>query len=675
VPDAGVGIRNILAGVAAFAFASAPAAIERIEITSRSVVLEGREFGAAGSYEKIAGRAYFKVKPDDAHNRIIVDLDKAPVGTDGTVEFSADIFVLRPTQPSKGNGTLLLEVPNRGNKNILSLVNYGTPSSDPAKASDFGDGCLLRRGYTLAWIGWQWDLPATPGAMRLYAPVAREADGKSIRGVLRDDFTVTERREDFPLGHFIVGLIGGREYQVADANDPKNTLTVRDAPVAARRNIPRTDWSFESEGLRYRAGFEPGKIYELIYGVQDPVVSGLGLAAVRDFVAHLKRDRNEVATVARAYAFGASQTGRFLRHFLYQNFNADEHDRPVLDGVIAHVAGAGRGSFNHRFAQPSRSAGSMDAFFFPVDMFPFTDLPTREPVSGETAGMLDAVRAAGVAPKIFYTNTSYEYWSRAASLIHTTPDGKADVAPPPDTRIYSFAGLQHFSRPFPPAPGTGEMKGRNLTNPNPIRFALRAMIAAMDAWVRDGIEPPPSQYPRIGDGTLVPLSRVAWPKIPGVAFPTTFHRAWRLDFGPEWKRGVITAHPPRLGTEFTGLVPQVNADGNEIAGVQLPELMVPLATGTGWNLRDPTIGFPDQLASFVGSYLPFPWTSEVQRQSGDPRLAIETRYTGEDDFLRRFEGAAKKAVSDRWMLAEDLPVALREAKKEWQSVKRLAGVN
>lgn len=588
------------------------------------------------------------------------------------MEFSADIFLLQPTDREKGNGSLLLEIPNRGNKNLLNLINAGSSSNDPAEPDDFGDGWLLRQGFTLAWIGWQWDITDRPNVMHLYAPIAREPDGKSIQGRLRDDFTVTEKRAEVPLGHLIAGMIGGREYPVAQADDVGNTLTVRDAPMSERHVIPRSEWSFARAGLRARAGFEPGKIYELIYRVQDPVVAGVGLAAVRDFISYLKYEKNEFRPIVRTYAQGGSQSGRFLRHFLYQNFNADERGRKVFDGILAHVAGAGRGSFNHRFAQPSRSAGSMDAFFFPTDLFPFTDLPTRDPVTGETAGLLDAVRTAAVEPKIFYSNTSYEYWARAASLIHTTPDGKADAPIAANTRIYTFAGLQHFSWSFPPVYGPGEMKGRNLTNPNPIRFAQRAMIAAMDAWVRDGTEPPPSQYPRISDGTLVPLDRIAFPKIPGIDFPSKFPRTWRLDFGPEWPRGIISLHPPKVGEERPVLFPQVNADGNEIAGVQIPEMTVPLATATGWNLRDPTIGFPGELASFVGSYVPFPRTATSRQKSADPRPAIEERYASEGDYLQRFKSAAEKAVRDRWMLPEDLPTALAEAKREWREISRLA---
>src|SRR5262249_39182703 len=260
------------------------------------------------------------------------------------------------------------------------------------------------------------------------------------------ELVVPAKSKDHPLGHLIQGRIGGSEYPVAQPQSEKNTLTVRDKPTGQRRPVARNLWSFAREiggkpvedrrSIHFESGFEPGRIYELIYAVQDPVVVGLGLAAFRDFVSHLKYAKDTPVRIARAEAVGISQSGRFLRHFLYQDFNADEEGRQVLDGVIAHVAGAGRGSFNHRFAQPSRDAQPTSSLFYPTDLFPFTDLPLKSPVRGAPPqGLLDAPKASGTMPKIFYTNTSYEYWSRASSLIHTSPDGKKDVEPPDNVRI------------------------------------------------------------------------------------------------------------------------------------------------------------------------------------------------------------------------------------------------
>ncbi len=531
---------RLAAALLAVLLCSSPAAarVVRVEITSRSVVLNGRPFGSSGAYEKIAGRVHFAVNPDDPANRGIVDLTGAPRDARGEVRFSADVFILVPRDRRKGNGALFLEVPNRGRQGIMSLVNGAKRSTDPSTDEEFGDGWLLRQGYTIAALGWQWDVGEDPTLMRLYAPVARNPDGSRITGLLRSDFTPSQRSRDMRLGHILVGNMGGVEYPVAAPDDPRNTLTVRDAADGARRVIPRSRWRFAREiagglvpsdrHLHLDSGFQPGRIYELVYVGQDPVVAGLGLAAVRDFVSHVKYDRRAVVKVARSYAAGISQTGRFLRHFLWAGFNADERGRQVLDGVLSHVAGAGRGSFNHRFAQPSRDAQPRTAFFYPTDLFPFTDLPQRDPVTGARAGLLDRAIAARVAPRVFYTNTSYEYWGRAAALIHTTPDGRGDAATPDNVRIYTFSGLQHFSRDFPPERGTGELTSRHRQNPNPVRWFWRAMITSMDRWVRDGVPPPASRHPRLADGTLVPLSRLRFPRVPGARVPRHPVRAWRV---------------------------------------------------------------------------------------------------------------------------------------------------
>src|SRR5579859_3031152 len=389
------------------------ARVMRVEITSRIDIDNGKPFGAPGAYEKITGRVYFAVDPANPHNRQIVDLDKAPRNAKGEVEFSADLYLLKPKDMNKGNGSVLFEVSNRGGKGILRIVN-GVTSSDPK--AEFGDGFLMREGYTVAWVGWEADLAEQGDRLRLFAPVAHDPGGKTIRGMVRSDFTPAQKLDDIPLGHFLLGPTGGKSYPVDDPNSTKNILTVRGTPDGLRKIIPRSQWSFahavdghllaDPHYLHLESGFQPGKIYEVVYEAKDPVVAGLGLASVRDFLSYLKYDPQSTAPVHRVYAVGISQSGRFLRHFLFQDFNADEQGRQVMDGVIAHVAGAGRGSFNHRFAQPSRDAQPLSSIFFPTDLFPFTDLPETDPESGETAGLLDAPSKSHTTPKIFFTNTS-----------------------------------------------------------------------------------------------------------------------------------------------------------------------------------------------------------------------------------------------------------------------------
>jgi len=392
---------------------------------------------------------------------------------------------------------------------------------------------------------------------------------------------------------------------------------------------------------------------------------------VRDFLSYLKYDPQSTAPVHRVYAVGISQSGRFLRHFLYQDFNADEQGRQVMDGVIAHVAGAGRGSFNHRFAQPSRDAQPLSSIFFPTDLFPFTDLPETDPELGETAGLLDATNKSKTAPKIFFTNTSYEYWGRAASLIHISLDGSSDAKIGDNVRVYMLAGLQHFSAPFPPQksnPGSPDSNAQQHYNPNPIQWYWRALITDMDQWVKDGTQPPPSTYPMIADATLVPLSKWTFPKIPGVHKPHEVSLAYHLDFGPQWKEGIVGIEPPRVGKPFPVLVPQSDADGNDLGGVSLPELQVPLASYTGWNLRDPSIGAGDLRLSFYGSFIPFAKTAAEREKSGDPRLSVAERYASREEYVGKFAEAAMKLIHERFLRREDLPALLERGEREWNEL-------
>jgi hypothetical protein len=668
-------------GCAGLLAPGAQARVDHVEILSRAEVLGGKSFGEAGPYEKIIAKVYFKVSPRNSHNRAIIDLDKAPRNSAGEVEFSADLYILQPKDPARARGSLLLEIPNRGSKGIIRLFQGAKGAVDPTTEEEFGDGFLLRRGVTVAWLGWQWDVRDEPGLMRLNAPIARGPGGESITGMLRSDFVVTEKTDQHPLGHLISGSIGGTEYAVSDPVDPANVLTMRESPTAPRQTIPRGQWQFarivdgktvpDARSLVLSDGFQPGKIYEVVYRVKDPVVAGLGLAAARDLASYCKHDPEAVAPAARIYALGISQSGRFLRHFLLQGFNADESGRRAFDGMMIHVAGAGVGSFNHRFAQPSRDAQPTSALFYPTDLFPFADTPQREPKTDRRAGLLDRAQAAAVLPKIFYTNTSYEYWSRAASLIHTSPDGLRDLGLLENVRVYFLAGLQHFSGPFPPSRGTNPtLIARFPQNPNPMRWYWRALYANLDAWVADGVMPPPSVYPHLADGTLVTRARLAFPKLPDATPPERMQSAPRLDFGASWPKGIIAREPPGVGESFPVFLPQVDLDGNDRGGVRLPELAVPVATYTGWNFRDPSAGLPGERISFLGSFFPFAKTRRDREQSGDPRLSIEERYRSRDDYRERFSAAAAKLRDARFLLPEDVAPVVHRGGEVWDEVMK-----
>lgn len=627
-----------------------PAALLRIEVSERSDVMDGKGFGAAGPYERIVGKAYFAVDPNLAANKIIADIGKAPRNEDGLVEFSADFDCMKPRDPKHGNQAVLFEVSNRGGKAMTAM---------------FGDDFLMEQGYTLVWLGWEFDVPPGPNRLRLYAPAAR-----GITGLVRSEIIVDHKAMRQSLGDR-----SQLAYAVLNPDDPALTLTMREHADSPRRAVARDTWHIEGgTHIVMPAGFEPGKIYELVYTSKDPAIVGLGPAAVRDLISFLKYgieadtilgDQHEY--LKRFYGFGISQSGRFLRTFVYYGFNQDERGRRVFDGLMAHVAGAGRGSFNHRFAQPSRDGHPFLNTFYPTDIFPFTDLAETDAETGITDGLLTHATPGPAVPKIFYTNTSYEYYGRSASLIHTTLDGAKDAALAPTTRIYFLAGCQHGPSPFPPARGDAQ----NLANPNNYRWTLRALLVALDGWVAEGLEPPPSLYPKIADGSLTPLGAVAFPKLAGVEFPARIQQAWHVDYGEEFRSaGIVTIEPPKVGTPFPMRLPQVDADGNETAGIRMPATAVPLATYTGWNLRSPGIGAPDELYSMVGSFIPFARTKAERMKAGDPRLSVEERYASKQAYLDKVEAAAHGLVEGRYLLERDVPLVVARSAAEWDFVMR-----
>jgi hypothetical protein len=635
------------------------AGVVRMEVKERSDVLEGRAFGKTGSYERIVGKVYFAIDPKLPVNRMIADIDRAPRNKNGMVGFSSDFYMLRPKDLKKGNGAVFFEVSNRGNKSLLTNFNRAPGSTDPRKPEEFGDGFLLNEGYTLLWVGWQFDVAATPNLVRLYAPIV-----EGVEGVVRGEILLD--RKDYS------GTLS--PYPVLNPGDPNLKLTVRDRVEGPRTTVPRGDWHIDNgTTVEFARGFEPGRIYELVYTAENPPVAGTGLAAIRDMVSWIKYGGNVEGApsgeerLQRAYSFGASQSGRLMRSYLYYGFNRDEKNRKVFDGMMPERAGAGVGSFNVRFAQPNRATSGIASSLYPADVFPFTDLEATDPVTGIKDGLLTHATPKEFWPKIFYTNTSLEYYGRVASLMHTSLDAKGDVPIPDTTRIYVSASAQHGPATFPP-----ERRGtQNLPNPNPYTWMFRAVLTSLDAWVKDGKEPPPSCYPHVAGGELAPLAKVKFPVIPGVAFPAIVHLAYPSNYGPEFRtKGIVTQEPPELGKPYPLLFPQVDRDGNDMAGIRMPEIQVPLGTYTGWNLRAKEIGGSDQLYALVGSFIPFARTQAERAKSGDPRLSVEERYPGRDEYLAKFEQAAKSLASQGYLLTSDVPELVKRGGAEWDFVHR-----
>ena len=645
----------VVAGYALFIVASASEAeVTRVEITQRQDVLGGREFGAAGAYEVLAGRAYFAVDPQHARNVAVTDLKLAPRDAGGQVQFSADFAVLRPKDAAKANGVALFDVVNRGRRTILNFINEGQGIAFADDAA-VGNGFLMKQGYSIVWLGWQQDVLAAPDLMRLYGPVA-----EGVTGGVYGDAVLSARANEVPLGDR--GSVG---YAVADMKSAENKLFVSASRAAAARLIPRDQWSFariqdgkpiaDPTRLYLKSGFEPGAVYQFSYAAKNPLISGLGLAGVRDLMSWIRYDATAAVHATHSYAFGMSQSGRFLRQFLHEGFNADTAGRQVFDGMMIHIAGGSSRGFNERFAQASRSGMSR--------VFPFTDVAQTDPQTGRRDGLLVKASADHVVPKILYTSTSWEYWGSVGSAIHTTIDGKADIDIPDTSRIYLLAATQHVPVAFPPgyAPDRGQLK----LNPLNYRPVLRALLASLDQWVKTGTSPPQSSIPLIANRTLVNRAALDLRGYATINVPPMPQAYPRLD-GGEHVPGVPTITPPREGKPYVALVPQVDDDGNDLAGIRLPELVAPLATYTGWNLRDPSIGAPTDLLPTSGSYDPFPRTAAERERNKDSRRAIEERYRSVEQYLERVEQAARALVTQRLLLEEDIPQVLTSAKKHWE---------
>jgi hypothetical protein len=607
---------------------SASAEVARAEIVSRTDV--------GGGYEQIVGRLHFSVDPKNPRNAVIADLDKAPKNAAGRVEFVADFSLQRPT--AGGSGAALIDVVNRGGATALRLNR----STRPGDAAD--DGLLRKMGVTVMAVGWEFDVPARNGAIRIDVPVATD-NGKPITGIVSAVFTPNNRD-----AAFTVGDVGS--YPPVDPNGPDSTLKVRDRMSDRGGDVvPRDKWRLAGNVVTLTGGFAPGRSYELSYRAANPPVSGLGLAAVRDAAAWLKYTPDSLAPVKYVYALGVSQSGRFLRDFLYDGFNTDEQKRQVFDGMMVHIAGASQLDLNRRWATPT-GLGQYDS-----TVFPFADRAQKDGVSGTTDGLLDNDRARENLPKIFYTNTGVEYWGggRTAALVHTTADGKTDLTIPANVRVYFFAGNQHGPGVFPPAPGAGQQKG----NQTDYWWNMRALFVAMDKWVREGAGPPPSSIPRLADGTLVKATEVAFPAIPEVQSPKTLTAGSRA-VNP------FLAGGAGAGTPLPLLVPQVDADGNERAGIRLPEVAVPLATYTGWNFRNAATGGTSQLVPLLGSYIPFARTRADREARHDPRPSIEERYASRERYLDAINKSAAALVKSGYLLVDDVPSVVKRAIEHWE---------
>ncbi len=659
----------------------AEARVVRFVVEQTRQFAGGMSFGDVGPYERLDGTAYMEVDPTDPLNAVIVNLDKAPRNANGMVEFSAPFFILKPVDMTKGNHKLFYGINNRGNKQTLGYFNYvpsGPGINNPLTAADAGDGFLMRLGYTIVDAGWQGDV--APGGNRLFPnfPVATQPDGSPIVAAVRIEYS---DRTIPHAGTFTLTLEGSqsfRSYETADTDTTHSTLTVRASVNGVKVPIPSDHWAFgtcptgqaslvpTTTDICLFDGFQADKLYELIYPAKNPMVMGLAYAVTRDIGSFLRfQTQDDVGNpnplalsstnvgIQRAYSFGSSSTGMYQREFLYLGFNEDEAHRRTFDGLWIHKSGTHRLFANVEFADPNTYSRQDDRHdFLSTSVAPLTHAVTTDPITGITDG-LD--KRPGSDPLVFESDTGNEFWEMKASLNVADGLGKP-VALPDNVRLYFLSSFQHGGN-NPPAtfPGAAGMC-QNPTNPNYHGPTVRALLMALDAWADQGIEPPKSNYPRIQNKTLVTLdeAREAYPKIPGVNFPTVVNQLEVLDYGPEFNSegGVLTLLPPQLGASYKIFVPKPDKDGLDIAGIRPMEIRVPLGTNSPWNVRAP--GFREgNLCGLSGSYIPFATTKAERLASGDPRKSLEERYKNHEGYVKAVEKGAKTLMLERFLLKED----------------------
>lgn len=703
--------------------------ITRFVVQRRESFARGHEFPITGAYEKLVGKIYGEVDPKNRLNKVIVNLDKAPRNGRGKVEYWSDFCILKPVDMARGNGKIFFDAPNRGSKRLVAFLNDAPQSNNPATIEDAGNGFLMRQGYTLVWCGWQGDLMPQKHWLVMGVPVASDK-GKEIVAKVRTEIVVEkEGIKSQPLS----GDDRVKSYPAAFRDKSKASLTIREKSYGPRIPVPSDEWEFAScvndprtgkeivkpsnRALYLRSGFKPGHIYEFIYPAKNPLVLGLGFAVVRDWVSFLRykmkdarakpnplatdkqtvpltasrfagtppsfppglgdssfffsprvggRQRGGLATgISHAYAWGRSQSGRFLRDFVYHGFNEDESRRKVFDAVAPHVAGGGRIFLNYEFARPVTSSQQHTNQLEP-ELFPHAYNILQDAQTGRRDGILKRPKTD---PYVIHTQTSTEYWQKRGCLAHTDGKGR-DITLPDKGRIYVIASAQHNS-PFGSEPAKNDTQ--QLVNPLPAGDVLRALMVAMDLWVTQKIPPPPSHYPRVGDGTLVrpDSNSTGFPKIPGVRPNGLHNQQLFLDYGRNILRGRMGIHPPRqIGNGgYTILVPKVDAAGNDLAGIRLPAVQAPLGTYTGWNLQPRRLAM-DELSGLLGSYIPFAKTKTSRHKAGDPRLSIQERYKDHADYVRELSRAARQLVDQRFLLPKDAQRMIDEAKKHRFFAKR-----
>lgn len=643
---------------------------------SQMPTFEGMAFGPVGTYDKIRGTAIGALDPKDPKNAVITDIALAPVDANGLVEYNMDFYILKPSDLSKGNHKVFFELPNRGGKQYGPL-NLSAGGNDPTTAADAGTALLQYQGYTIVWGGWESTVSRANNSMGVTTPVAVNADGSVITGpvyeYLESDASTT--------GSFAT------TYTTSTMDTTMATLTVKAHLTDAPTTIPSTGWTWTSPTtialLPAGTNFTAGSIYELVYTANNPWVAGIGLAAIRDLASFLRTATTDVTSgtanplagdVQRMVSFGSSQPARTMNDFVWLGFNEDLNGKQVFDGVFNWVAGGDGVAINYRFEQSGMTERNRQQHFYPEGIFPFAYATITDPLTGKTDGRDSRCSVSNTCPKVMNVNSANEYWVKAGSMLHTDATAN-DLPDAVNFRTYLISGSQHGG------PGAANSLGvcQQFVNSTDQFPALRALFADLDEWI-DGTAPPDSKVPRREDNTaafaqttansplgigVVPQADLGFPTIPGVLYTglVTVHNVF--NWGPQFDQGIISVVPPQAtGKVYPNFVSKVDSDGNELAGIRLPPVAVPVATTAGWNLRSTALGGPDGCES-SGTLIPFAPTAAARTlpTGMDPRPSLDERYGSHAAYAAAVESAATQLQNERFLLPIDVQTYITNAQK------------
>ena len=620
-----LGLTVMLSGAAA---PSAVAQITRIDIAVvESPALDGQRFGTVGTYELLRGLAYGEVDPRDPRHRDIVNIDRAPTNAAGLVEYRTTVEIYRPVDMTHWNRAIFHNVPNRGRSGEVEVA-------------------LLERGFAMVRVGWQGDIAPTETNVVAELPVATHPDGSPITGSAMAEFIFNDAERSSR---------GRLSYPAGSLDQTRATLTVRQNQRDPRATPADLTWTFvDSQDIEIHrpAGFDGGAIYEFVYPAADPIVMGLGFVAMRDAISFLRYDTTDSlgnlnpldsrGLPEDVVSMGRSQSGRFLRDFLYQGFNEDTSGRIVFDGLHPHIAGSRKTFTNYAFSQPGRWQKQHEDHDYPGDQFPFTYPTLSDPISGRTDGLLRRCTVSRTCPKVVHTDGEAELWLARSSLVVTDPQGR-HIEMPDNVRVYLIAGTQHGGGPGVHAASPSHGMCQNLTNPLAQQQIRVALSLALVEWVVDGIEPPASRFPTVANGGLVAAKNAGFPVIPGVTYTGSYNPLHLQDH---------STIPPKTGDAYPVLVGRVDADGNMTEGIRHPNLAAPIGTYTGWNLRRE--GFaPGEQCAGAGSFIPFAVDLATRERAGDPRLSLTERYVDHQAYVDAVVAATDALVDQRLLLRPD----------------------